>query len=248
MTIDIGFAHLELPGFGTVGFIDVPGHERFIRNMVAGAWGIDLGLLLVAVDDGWMPQTEDHFRVLQLLGVERIVVGLPISLNGSAGPAAAAAREFAARVVAATGLPVVMADERFTSVSAERVLVDAGLSGRRRRAAGPMTARGAACPPGAHGRSDPRMVAGRLRRGHAVRGDLQRRALHPAGGTALDLAAARADGARTVFGARGGAGHRVGRHAPARTAASGVPEHPRLVVAALARRGADPAGDRGRRQ
>ncbi|HOD15970.1 MAG TPA: selenocysteine-specific translation elongation factor [Spirochaetota bacterium] len=76
MTIDIGFAHLELPGFGTVGFIDVPGHERFIRNMVAGAWGIDLGLLLVAVDDGWMPQTEDHFRVLQLLGVERIVIAL----------------------------------------------------------------------------------------------------------------------------------------------------------------------------
>ena len=76
MTIDIGFAHLELPGFGTVSFIDVPGHERFIRNMVAGAWGIDLGLLVVAVDDGWMPQTEDHFRVLQLLGVERIVVAL----------------------------------------------------------------------------------------------------------------------------------------------------------------------------
>ena len=76
MTIDIGFAHLELPGSGTVGIIDVPGHERFIRNMVAGAWGIDLGLLLVAVDDGWMPQTEDHLRVLQLLGVERILVAL----------------------------------------------------------------------------------------------------------------------------------------------------------------------------
>ena len=76
MTIDIGFAGMEVPGFGTVGFIDVPGHERFIRNMVAGAWGIDLGLLVVAVDDGWMPQTEDHFRVLQLLGIERIVVVL----------------------------------------------------------------------------------------------------------------------------------------------------------------------------
>lgn len=76
MTIDIGFAHLDLPGFGTVGFIDVPGHERFIRNMVAGAWGIDLGILLVAADDGWMPQTEDHFRVLQILGVGRIVIAL----------------------------------------------------------------------------------------------------------------------------------------------------------------------------
>jgi selenocysteine-specific elongation factor len=76
MTIDIGFAGMDVPGFGTVSFIDVPGHERFIRNMVAGAWGIDLGLLVVAVDDGWMPQTEDHFRVLQLLGIERIVVVL----------------------------------------------------------------------------------------------------------------------------------------------------------------------------
>ncbi|MBP7734598.1 MAG: selenocysteine-specific translation elongation factor [Spirochaetes bacterium] len=76
MTIDIGFASTDLPGYGAVSFIDVPGHERFIRNMVAGAWGIDLGLLVVAVDDGWMPQTEDHFRVLQLLGIERIIVVL----------------------------------------------------------------------------------------------------------------------------------------------------------------------------
>jgi selenocysteine-specific elongation factor len=76
MTIDIGFAQIEYPKFGTVSIIDVPGHERFIRNMVAGAWGIDLAILVVAVDDGWMPQTEDHFRVLSLLGVERLVVAL----------------------------------------------------------------------------------------------------------------------------------------------------------------------------
>lgn len=68
------------------------------------------------------------------LGVGRIVVGLPVSLNGTEGPAAAAARTFAAAVAGATGLPVDLADERFTSVSAERVLVEAGLSGRRRRA------------------------------------------------------------------------------------------------------------------
>lgn len=68
------------------------------------------------------------------LGVERIVVGLPVSLNGTEGPAAATARTFAAAVAAATGLPVELVDERFTSVSAERVLVEAGLSGRRRRA------------------------------------------------------------------------------------------------------------------
>jgi len=68
------------------------------------------------------------------LGVDRIVVGLPVSLNGTEGPAAATARTFAAAVAGATGLPVELADERFTSVSAERVLVEAGLSGRRRRA------------------------------------------------------------------------------------------------------------------
>jgi selenocysteine-specific elongation factor len=76
MTIDLGFASMNYPRFGTVSIIDVPGHERFIRNMVAGAWGVDLALLVIAVDDGWMPQTEDHFRVLQLLGVERIIVVL----------------------------------------------------------------------------------------------------------------------------------------------------------------------------
>ena len=76
MTVDIGFANIEYPKFGTVSIIDVPGHERFIRNMVVGAWGIDLALLVVAVDDGWMPQTEDHFRVLSLLGIERIVTVL----------------------------------------------------------------------------------------------------------------------------------------------------------------------------
>jgi len=74
MTIDIGFASIDYPKFGKVSIIDVPGHERFIRNMVVGAWGIDLALLVVAVDDGWMPQTEDHFRVLELLGVQRIIV------------------------------------------------------------------------------------------------------------------------------------------------------------------------------
>jgi len=76
MTIDIGFASIEYPKFGRVSVIDVPGHERFIRNMVAGAWGIDLALLVVAVDDGWMPQTEDHFRVLSFLGVERLIAVL----------------------------------------------------------------------------------------------------------------------------------------------------------------------------
>jgi len=76
MTIDIGFAQIEYPKFGTVSIIDVPGHEKFIRNMVVGAWGIDIALLVIAVDDGWMPQTEDHYRVLELLGVDRIIIVL----------------------------------------------------------------------------------------------------------------------------------------------------------------------------
>lgn len=73
-------------------------------------------------------------RLAADLEVERIVVGLPISLNGTEGPAAAAARRFAGEVAEATGLPIDFADERFTTVSAERVLQQAGLPGRRRRA------------------------------------------------------------------------------------------------------------------
>ena len=88
MTIDIGFACIEVPEFGIVSVVDVPGHERFIRNMVTGAWGIDLGLLVVAADDGWMPQTEDHFRVLELLSVERIIVAVTkIDIAGEAAQA-----------------------------------------------------------------------------------------------------------------------------------------------------------------
>jgi selenocysteine-specific elongation factor len=76
MTIDIGFSKIDYPKFGTVSIIDVPGHERFIRNMVVGAWGIDLALLVIAVDDSWMPQTEDHFRVIELLGIPGMIVVL----------------------------------------------------------------------------------------------------------------------------------------------------------------------------
>ena len=68
ITIDLGFAHLALPGF-SIGVIDVPGHEDFIRNMIAGLGAIDLGLLVIAADDGWMPQTEEHLQILHYLGV-----------------------------------------------------------------------------------------------------------------------------------------------------------------------------------
>src|SRR5215468_5812663 len=71
ISIDLGFAHLELPDGTRAGVVDVPGHERFIRNMLAGAHGIDLVLFVIAADDGVMPQSEEHFDILHLLGVSR---------------------------------------------------------------------------------------------------------------------------------------------------------------------------------
>lgn len=73
LTIDLGFAHFYTEQGEPVGVIDVPGHERFIRNMVAGAWSLDLALLTVAADDGWMQQSADHTRVLRLMGVPRLI-------------------------------------------------------------------------------------------------------------------------------------------------------------------------------
>src|SRR3954453_13606847 len=69
ITIDLGFAPLELKSGLRVGIIDVPGHERFIKNMVAGATGIDFVLLVIAADDGVMAQTREHLQIVQLLGV-----------------------------------------------------------------------------------------------------------------------------------------------------------------------------------
>src|SRR5689334_1399008 len=76
ITIDLGFAPLELDGVGTLGVVDVPGHEAFVRTMVAGATGIDLALLVVAADEGVMPQTREHLAILRLLGVRAGVVAL----------------------------------------------------------------------------------------------------------------------------------------------------------------------------
>jgi selenocysteine-specific elongation factor len=76
ITIDLGFAPLELEGVGTLGVVDVPGHEAFVRTMVAGATGIDLALLVVAADEGVMPQTREHLAILRLLGVRAGVVAL----------------------------------------------------------------------------------------------------------------------------------------------------------------------------
>lgn len=76
MTIDLGFTHFLDSRGRPIGVIDVPGHERYMRNMVAGAWGLDCVLLVVAADDGWMPQTETHAWVLSVFGVKRIILVL----------------------------------------------------------------------------------------------------------------------------------------------------------------------------
>jgi selenocysteine-specific elongation factor len=76
ITIDLGFAPLEIDGIGLVGIVDVPGHEAFVRTMVAGATGIDLALLVVAADEGVMPQTREHLQILSLLGIPRGVIAL----------------------------------------------------------------------------------------------------------------------------------------------------------------------------
>ncbi|MFP6690921.1 MAG: GTP-binding protein, partial [Alphaproteobacteria bacterium] len=69
LTIDLGFAYVPLDGGGILGFVDVPGHEKFIRNMVAGVSAIDYALLVVAAHDGPMPQTLEHLAILNLLGI-----------------------------------------------------------------------------------------------------------------------------------------------------------------------------------
>jgi selenocysteine-specific elongation factor len=76
ITIDLGFAYLPAPGGEVIGFVDVPGHEKFVRTMVAGASGIDFAILAVAADDGCKPQTFEHLAILDLLGVRRGLVAL----------------------------------------------------------------------------------------------------------------------------------------------------------------------------
>ena len=76
MTIDLGFAHTQLPTGETASFIDVPGHIRFLRNMLAGVGAIDGCILVVDAKEGWMPQTEEHFQILKLLGLQHGVIAL----------------------------------------------------------------------------------------------------------------------------------------------------------------------------
>ena len=76
ISIELGYAYTPLPNGDVLGFIDVPGHEKLVHTMAAGASGIDFGLLVVAADDGVMPQTREHLAILSLLGVARGAVAL----------------------------------------------------------------------------------------------------------------------------------------------------------------------------
>src|SRR5207244_8075309 len=97
ITIELGFAQLILQGANEqrlhIGIVDVPGHEDFVRNMIAGVGSIDLALFVVAVDDGWMPQTEEHLQILNYLGVERAVIVITKSDLGGIEKTTAQIRE-----------------------------------------------------------------------------------------------------------------------------------------------------------
>src|SRR5215211_2367531 len=89
MTIDLGFAWTALPSGGTVAFVDVPGHERFVPNMLAGVGPVPAALFVVAADEGWMPQSAEHLAALDALGVRHAL--LAVTRADLADPAAAAA-------------------------------------------------------------------------------------------------------------------------------------------------------------
>ncbi len=76
LTIDLGFAHTTLPSGAEISFIDVPGHVRFLKNMLAGVGAVDACMFIVAATEGWKPQTEEHLRILDLLGIRRGVIAL----------------------------------------------------------------------------------------------------------------------------------------------------------------------------
>ncbi|MBS1190587.1 MAG: selB [Rhodocyclaceae bacterium] len=103
ITVDLGYAYTPLPDGGILGFIDVPGHEKLIHNMLAGATGIDFALLVVAADDGPMPQTREHLEIIELLGIRQGAVALTkIDAVGPERLAAATAEVNA--LLAGTGL------------------------------------------------------------------------------------------------------------------------------------------------
>ncbi|MBO0756447.1 MAG: 50S ribosome-binding GTPase, partial [Bradyrhizobiaceae bacterium] len=111
ITIDLGFAYLPIPD-DVLGFVDVPGHEKFIHNMLAGATGIDFVLLVVAADDGVMPQTLEHLAIVDLLGIREGVVAL-----SKADLATSARREAATEEIAQALASTALADCEIIPVS-----------------------------------------------------------------------------------------------------------------------------------
>jgi selenocysteine-specific elongation factor len=109
MTIDLGFAWTTLPSGRRVSFVDVPGHRRFMANMLAGVGPVDAALLVVAADEGWMPQSEEHLAVLDLLGVDRAVVAITKSDRLDPAMLSAQFGEISERLLGTTleGSPVV---------------------------------------------------------------------------------------------------------------------------------------------
>lgn len=114
ISVDLGFAYLPTPDGGILGFIDVPGHERFVHNMLAGATGIDFVLLVVAADDGVMPQTIEHLAIINLLGISHGVVAITKADLVDADRLAEVRNEIA-NVLAPTGL----ADAEMFAVSSQ---------------------------------------------------------------------------------------------------------------------------------
>ncbi|MGA4684767.1 selenocysteine-specific translation elongation factor [Micromonospora sp. AB353] len=105
MTIDLGFAWTTLPSGGTIAFVDVPGHERFVPNMLAGVGPVPAALIVVAADEGWMPQSAEHLAALDALGVSYGLLAVTRADLADPGPAAARART----EIAATSLGAVEA-------------------------------------------------------------------------------------------------------------------------------------------
>lgn len=137
ITIELGFAYADLGGGGITGFVDVPGHERLVHTMLAGAGGIDLALLVVAADDGVMPQTREHLAILDLLGVHRGIVALSKADLADADRRAAVTGEIAA-LLAGTGLdgaPVIpvsaVTGEGVAALTASLAAAEAATTARR---------------------------------------------------------------------------------------------------------------------
>src|SRR5437764_9876978 len=109
ITIELGFAYIPIGAGGMLGFVDVPGHERLVHTMIAGAASIDMALLVVAADDGVMPQTREHLQILSLLGIRHGAVALT-KIDRVLDERVAQVRDYIANLLAPTsltGAPVV---------------------------------------------------------------------------------------------------------------------------------------------